>query len=175
MSATPIELEIRQTWDGKPVEEAHWIRLTISVQASILRIDVDAPLYGDPAPSSAPGPTDRLWEFEVVELFICGTGSAYTEIELGPHGHHLVLQLKDIRSPSKSLIPIDYAAQKLGARWRASAQVPIGLLPDGPHRINATSIHGVGEKRTYLSLGVLPGPQPDFHQPSHFPVEASLT
>jgi len=175
MSATPIELEIRQTWDGTPVEEAHWIRLTISVQASILRIDVDAPLYGDPAPRSAPGPTDRLWEFEVVELFISGIGSAYTEIELGPHGHHLVLQLKDIRSPSKSRIPIDYAAQKLGTRWTASAQIPIDLLPDGPHRINATAIHGVDEKRTYLSLGVLPGTQPDFHQPRHFPVEARLT
>lgn len=40
-------------------------------------------MYNDPpAPSSPPGATDELWEYEVVELFLMGSEQRYLEVEV---------------------------------------------------------------------------------------------
>lgn len=49
------------------------------------------------------------------------------------------------------------------------ARIPKTLMPDGPYYWNAYSIHGVDDKRRYLSLYPVPGPgfhddAPDFHR-----------
>ena len=174
MKPCPVHLEISQTWDGKPTAKADTIRLKLGVSGTDLTIDVDAPFYDDPRPSGPPGPTDGLWNYEVVEIFIAGVGPEYLEIELGPHGHHLVLQLADIRTPQATLLPIEFEAEVQGSRWRGHAKVPHRLLPTGPHRLNATAIHGPATARHYLSVCPLPGPSADFHQPEQFTVTAEL-
>jgi hypothetical protein len=174
MTASPIHLEISQTWDGCAIDPSERVTVKLRQKESDLIVEVDAPFHGDPRPQGPPGPTDALWHHEVVELFIAGADKRYLEIELGPYGHHLVLQLSDIRTPSATGLPIHYIAQRHGKRWTGEAQIPIHLLPLGPHRINATAIFGAPGARRHLSVCTLPGPVPDFHQPAHFPIRARL-
>lgn len=169
-------LRICSTWNGNPVGDAHRIAIEWTPAGDSVELRVSAPHYGDPpAPSSPVGPTDRLWEFEVVEVFVAGSDGRYTEIELAPSGHHLVLQLDGVRNAVASMIPISYTARVAGNRWVGTARIEHRLLPPPPWRVNATAIHGSGADRVYLSMVALPGSAPDFHQPDRFPPLASLT
>jgi len=100
-------LRICRRWNGTPIGPADHIDVAWTDQGAIIELRVTAPFYGDPPAPSAPiGPTDRLWEHEVVEVFIAGPDGRYTEIELAPSGHHLVLQLDGVRQPVATCIPI---------------------------------------------------------------------
>ena len=159
-----MELWIATTWDGRPLPAADQVRLQLDLEGPHLRVEVEAPFSGDPAPPTAPGPTWGLWEHEVVELFVAGPGERYTEIELGPYGHHLVLQLAGVRAVVARELPLRFEARIEGDRWKGIAWLDRGLLPSGPHRINATAIRGVGEARGYFAWAPMPGPAPDFHR-----------
>ena len=149
--------------------EKHHIVVDLVAFDGGIELRVDAPLYGDPpAPATPAGPTNGLWEYEVVEVFIAGTDTRYTEIEMAPSGHHLVLQLDGVRNPVATLLPLVFDVELTPSRWRGVARIDRSLLPPGPWRLNATSIHGSGHKRTYLSMVALPGSAPDFHQPDRF-------
>lgn len=165
-------LLIARAWDGGPARPEEVVLVTLRRGADGLVLHVNAPMHGDPPPASPPGPTWALWEHEVVELFIAGPGEdadvRYLELELGPHGHQLVLILAGRRHIVERELPLTVTTRTLGARWIAEALIPEGLLPQGPLRVNATAIHGQGEDRRYLSLVALPGAAPDFHQPQRF-------
>jgi len=157
-------LIIDHTWDGRPALPGEAVTLDLALGEDGLSIVVDAPLHDDPAPEQPPGPTWALWEHEVVELFVLGEGERYTEVELGPWGHHLVLRLEGRRNPVDKLLPIDVTVERSGGRWRASTILPRRLLPPGVLRCNATAAHGPPEARRYLSWQALPGDRPDFHR-----------
>ena len=163
----PIEaIRIESEWNGNAVSARHWITIHLLERERCLEARISAPYYGDPAaPDSQQGPTDGLWEYEVVELFLYGAKNKYLEIELSPSGHHLVLRLDGVRQIVESKLPLPYEATILGDRWTATAKIDKNLLPPGPLRWNATAIHGSHEQRTYLSWVPLPGEKPDFHQP----------
>jgi hypothetical protein len=147
-------------------------------------VDVDAPFFGDPAPQQPIGPTDRLWEYEVSELFIADDAEHYLEIELSPHGHHLVLELQGARNVVRARLPIAYAvsiasplpgdaARGVQGRYRGQARVPAKYLPAQPTRANAYLIHGTGAARAYHAHSPPMGETPDFHRlasfvPMHF-------
>lgn len=165
-------LSIERTWDGGPADVSEHVRVTLHRVAGGLALDVDAPYHGDPPPPAKPGPCDRLWEHEVVELFLAGDGArdrvAYTEVELSPHGHYLVLRLLGVRNAVDFGLPLAVRAEIAGARWRGRAVVPLAYLPAGNLRANAYAAHGRGAGRRYLAAHAVPGPQPDFHQPERF-------
>ena len=163
-------LLVAHTWEGQPIPASEQVRLTLAFVGDQLRVTVDAPHHGDPPPAGPPGPTDALWEHEVVELFVLGPGARYTEIELGPHGHHLVLRLEGRRNAVATLLPLAFTAHIDGARWRGDARLPLTLLPAGPLLVNAYAIHGVGAARRYLAMTPVPGPHPDFHRLEAFTV-----
>ena len=85
--------------------------------------EVDAPFYNDPAP---PEPSDKksdidskndkalmgLWDYEVVEaFFLCSKSEQYLEVEIGPHGHHLVLFLNGRKNIIKECLPIKWEVE----------------------------------------------------------------
>ena len=172
-----MNIVIQKRWDGHLIPEQEWVRLSLKRHRSGLQILVDAPFYGDPKPVLEPGPTPGLWEYEVVELFVLHDGAAdsprYTEVELGPHGHHLVLCLDGVRQVVSQLHPLQYSVQSAAGetrRWRGVALVPHALLPPPPWRCNATAIHGVDSARAFLSWTPLPGDGPDFHRLAGWPL-----
>lgn len=163
-----IRLVVGRAWDGAllPPEARTTVRL--SWEGDALRLDLDAPYAGDPPPPGPPGPTDRLWEHEVVELFVLGEGERYTEIEVGPHGHHLVLQLDGVRRPVASGLPLELVCRIDGARWTATARLARALLPPGPRRCNAYRIAGPAGARRHEAMVAVPGEAADFHRLDRF-------
>jgi hypothetical protein len=174
LRAASTELLIASTWDGEPIAAAEQVEVRLRRLQSGLRIGVRAPLHHDPPPATPPGPTDALWEHEVVELFVAAEPAAdgarpYTEIELSPWGHHLVLRLHGERQRIAERLPLRYRARRRGDRWVGSARIDGALLPAWPWRVNAFAIHGSGASRRYLAATPLPGARPDFHQPARYP------
>ncbi len=164
-----LELRVAKTWDGEPIPEDEQVVFTISAAGAALGIHVDAPFHDDPPPPGGLGPADGLWDYEVAELFIAGgedSGgeTAYTELELSPHGHYLLLRLHGIRQVVTKLEPLAYSARIAGGRWHGEALLPGRLLPPPPHRANAYAIHGTGRSRRYLAMTPAPGRAPDFHR-----------
>ena len=174
MSKPPptTRLWIASTWDGEPLAEGQRARVDLRLGEHHLEIEVEAPYLGDPAPPGPPGSTDRLWEYEVVEVFVAGPGDdsavETTEIEISPHGHHLVLRLRGVRQPWASGLPLDLETRIVGERWRARARLDLHLLPTSPWRVNAYAIHGPPPTRYHHAAFAVPGPTPDFHRPEHF-------
>ena len=150
-----------------PLDAAEWTTVRLHEGLYALNIDVDAPFAGDPAPVGK-GSTPRLWEHEVVELFVFGEHGQYTEIELGPHGHWLVLRFDGIRHLVDEGHAIRYRAWlgKKHAMWKGRARIDRRLLPDVPVRCNLFRIAGAADDRRYQAMVPVPGDHPDFHQPS---------
>jgi hypothetical protein len=168
-----VDLTIASTWDGEPLPLAERVLLRLRLDSDALRIALAAPFHDDPPPPGAPGPTEGLWEHEVVELFVVGAATAggvrYTEIELSPWGHHLVLRLHGVRRTVSGALPLDLRTCRRDGRWLAAARLDGAHLPPQPWLANAFAIHGIGAARRYLAAHSLPGPHPDFHQPHRFP------
>ena len=165
-----MKIAVAHTWDGAAVSTAERVELDVSLTPAGLKLSVDAPFHGDPAPSAPPGTLDGLWAHEVVELFVAGEDAEdYTEIELGPHGHVLVLRLCGVRRRLATVLGHQPEVARVGERWVGRLVLPRHVLPARPARFNAFAIHGVGAQRRYLAHSPLPGPVPDFHQPERFP------
>lgn len=168
-----IDLTISHLWNGEPAPASEHARVRLRDAGSTLHIAVAAPLHGDPAPPGLPGPVDQLWEHEVVEVFIASASGPdgarpYTEIELSPWGHHLVLRLQGIRRQVAGPLPLRYRVRHDSGRWLGAARIEASLLPRLPWLVNAFAIHGSGPQRRYLAATPLPGERPDFHQPARF-------
>ncbi len=165
-------LQTSLLWDGCAARRGEIASVVLAMTGDGLVIEVDAPFHDDPAPGAAIGPSWKLWEHEVVEVFVAAaTAPVYVEVELGPHGHHLVLRLEGIRKDVARCLPLDFSATIDGMRWRGRAVVPAGWLPPGAPsswRVNATAIHGRGDARRFLTAARLMAPAPDFHRPDEF-------
>lgn len=168
MSTNTRELQIQRTWNGEPASQEEHATVNITRTAHHLHIQVDAPFHGDPPPSGPPGPLWALWEHEVVEVFVVGPEELYTEVEMGPHGHHLVLRLQGRRNPVERELPLSFEATIQGTRWTGVATLPLSWLPPEPHTVNAYAIYGQGPNRRYLACYPVPGEGPDFHRLEHF-------
>jgi hypothetical protein len=160
-------LEIATTWNGLAIGAGE--RTTVRVSEATgggLLLEIEAPFHGDPPPPALPGPTDRLYDHEVVEVFLRGNELAlYTEVELSPHGHHFVLRFDGVRNVIVRAAQIPYAARVEGRRWRGLAYLPAALVPAGALHANAFALHGPAGERRHLAAVPVPGERPDFHRP----------
>jgi hypothetical protein len=161
-----LRLEVGHSWDGHALP--HDARAMVQVHGldggDEVRVDVVSPFVHDPPPFAPPGPVDQLWEHEVVELFVVGHDGSYTELELGPWGHHLLLQLSGVREVVAKLLPVAFEARRAGDRWAGTARVDRALFPAQPVSVNAYRIHGQGAARCYEAHAPVPGAAPDFHR-----------
>jgi hypothetical protein len=167
-----LDMDVRQTWDGEPALAEERVSVVAMDDGDALVLEVSAPWHGDLLPDPPPGTVDGLWEYEVVEVFVAQADQpeVYTEIELGPGGHHRVLTFSSVRNVERSGLPIVFHAERSKALWRGSARIESADLPPRPWRINAFAIHGSGAARRYLVWHPVGGDRPDFHQPGRFPV-----
>ncbi|MBM63022.1 MAG: hypothetical protein CL484_08755 [Acidobacteria bacterium] len=163
-----IVLEIKHTWDGKTLPPEEQAMVCYRKEDLNLVVDVNAPFHSDPPPPDPPGSLCGLWKWEVVELFIATKNETYTEIQLGPHGHFLVLTLEGERNIISKGHLIDLRVSHDRNRWVGQALIPLTLTPPLPWRVNAYAIHGSGVQRRYLAAEPVPGRQPDYHQLRHF-------
>ena len=124
-----------------------------------LTLHIDAPFHDDPPPDSV-----DLWKHEVVELMLVGADDVYLEVELSPHGQHLVLFLHGERRVAHRGVALAYRADINSSRWHGVAQIPIGWLPVETTRLNAFALHGTAQERRHLAWKPTRGPQPDFHR-----------
>ncbi len=164
-----IEISVSRLWSGEYVGEQ--ATLALSLDARELVIEIEAVFHDDPPPSAPPGSCWALWEHEVVELFLLGEDDHYIEIEIGPHGHYLVLQLEGRRNITKRdlSLRIERLVVDRGAgTWRATARLDAAFVPSRPLWYNAYAIHGRGAARRYLAHAAMPGPAPDFHRLESF-------
>lgn len=159
---------IASTWNGDAALPGETVVVDATLDDAVLVVIVDAPAHDDPPPPAPPGRLDGLWDFEVVELFLLGDDDRYLELELGPHGHWLALDLAGARRVVGRPAPIDFEAHREGARWRGRARVPASWLPPGLRRANAFAIHGRGPARRYLAAHPTGGEAPDFHRLASF-------
>ncbi len=162
-----IPLLVGSTWCGGPAEASERVQVRVWAEQGELFVEVDAPEHGDPPPPGPIGSTWGLWDYEVVELFIA-QGETYTELELGPAGHYLLLRLEGVRQIVERELPLRYTVSRSGGRWRGLARLPASLLPPQPWTANAYAIHGEGAARRYLAAYPTGGAAPDFHQLASF-------
>jgi hypothetical protein len=167
-------LHIASTWDGEAATAAERCAVDLTASERGWLISVDAAFHGDPPPPGPPGSLDGLWRFEAVELFVAaddGGGPAveYTELEVSPHGHFLVLRFAGVRRRSAVIDPLSVNCRIAGDRWRGRVELARAALPPPPWRANAFAMRGQGRARRYLAATPLPGAKPDFHQPDLFP------
>lgn len=169
ISATQgVLLTTEKIWDGGIAEDSEKLTVAFHLGTHELKVEVEGPFHGDPAPSAPAGELDGLWQYEVAELFLLGAEGHYLEIELSPHGHYLILHLSGIRKVIGTLQPTHCATRITDSRWQGYLTLPLdpSILPFT--HVNAYAIHGRGTKRRYLSAFPVPGGSPDFHQPRYF-------
>lgn len=163
-----MHIAITRTWDNQPLPpELHSFWL-LEWRNNHLIVEVDATWHGDPPPPGPPGSTEGLWNYEVAELFLVGEGEHYTELELGPQGHYLLLQLRGVRQRVAGGLPLFYQTQRSDGRWKGRAEVPLSYLPLPIVAYNAFAISG-HPHRHYAAFHPLGTGQPDFHRLSHYP------
>ncbi|XP_075471528.1 UPF0462 protein C4orf33 homolog isoform X2 [Ascaphus truei] len=169
-----MEFRIEHQWNSAPV--AHepvtiWLK---SVDGG-LRMDVSAPFFNDPpAPPGAAGqPLSGLWDYEVVEAFFLNSNTEqYLEVEVCPHGQHLVLLLSQRRNIWKESLPLSLQVSRTDTTWNGCALLPWDYFPPSVDKFNAYAIHGSELERTYEALYPVPqhavqeGHQPDLSQVS---------
>ncbi|XP_054845463.1 UPF0462 protein C4orf33 homolog [Eublepharis macularius] len=170
-----VEYKIVTTWDSMLVMHAPvTIKFKPGVQGLVM--EVNSLFFDDPpAPPGEPGkPFDGLWDYEVVEsFFLNSTTSNYLEVELCPHGQHLVLRLSGGVCLEKGL-ELAFKADINWGNWNGTAIIPWEYFPPGIDKMNSYAIHGSGIGRMYEALYPIPreeiteGQGPNFHLLRYF-------
>ncbi|XP_052076783.1 UPF0462 protein C4orf33-like [Mytilus californianus] len=168
-----LKFKINTTWNSRPVDHDPVIISLDRDRCKNVIINVDAPFFNDPAnPGGTPGqPFPRLWDYEVAEVFFLNDANDYLEVELSPHGQHLVLLLHGVRNSFKQQLPLSYTATINKNKWTGRVTIPGTYFPPKVTKFNAYAIHGSGNRRKYESLyPVLTGTYkyPDFHNLNYF-------
>lgn len=169
-----MEFSITTTWDSRPIDHPPVkIRLSRHVGGNDVNIHVSAPFFNNPPNPGGPAgqPFPQLYNYEVVEAFFLNDQDDYLEVELSPHGQHLLLMLRGERNAVKQQLPISYTASIHGNKWEGDAIIPGRYFPRDVTKFNAFAIHGSDPNRVYESLYPVPTgkyPSADFHKLGYF-------
>lgn len=177
-TATPrqAKFEIAHLWNNVSIPASDIVQLTLTYDHH-LKIEVQAPFYDEPKLpdwSRHPGTFPKLYEYEVVEVFLLNDHDEYLEIEMGPKGQFLVLSLKGYRNVVKAPIQLKSYHSNVtgfGRSWMGEAIVQHSILPKKITRFNAYSIYGSNETRIYQALFPAPTNHPNYTQPDFHKLE----
>ncbi|XP_054248354.1 UPF0462 protein C4orf33 homolog isoform X1 [Indicator indicator] len=176
MQDMKMDFTVNHTWDGLPLSHEP-VTIGLKLDSAGLLMEVNAPFFNDPpAPLGEAGkPFSRLWDYEVVEaFFLSDRTEQYLEVELCPHGQHLVLLLSGRRRVLKEALPLEFEVTRMKTKWEGRAHLPWNYFPPCTNKFNAFAIHGSGEARIYEALHPVPqhelqeGQKPDFHRLEFF-------
>ncbi|OGL95613.1 hypothetical protein A2348_01845 [Candidatus Uhrbacteria bacterium RIFOXYB12_FULL_58_10] len=165
-----LYIKIDHLWNGNPCgDESMHAEAWVMEKQNGLEVRVHAPLRDDRHVPDAPRDTrvDGSWEFDAIELFFVGEDGTYTEVELGPGGHYLVLSFDGVRHRSNDWLGREFVHRNASATpgtWQSVIQLPWDVLPKKIVRANAFVLVG-GQ---HLAWSAVPGAEPDFHQPDVF-------
>lgn len=162
-----LEATLTTDWQGTEVLTRTPVEVKAFLDDDALQLHITAPHYQNAPPPHAPGSTPKLWEHEVVELFILGEDRRYLEMEFGPHGHYLLLTMHGERQLVEQGMRCAYEASIEGDVWRARATIDRALLPAAAAQFNLYAIHDDSSRqgRRFLALSHAPdASQPDFHR-----------
>ncbi|KAM4807706.1 UPF0462 protein C4orf33 homolog [Rhinophrynus dorsalis] len=171
-----MEFRIEHEWNSALISHEP-VTIYLKPGDGGLQMDVSAPFFNDPP--EPPGPPEQpfpgLWDYEVVEaFFLNGEREQYLEVEICPHGQHLVLLLSQRRNIWKESLPLSLQVSRTDGSWNCSTLIPWDYFPPSVDKFNAYAIHGSGSKRSYEALYPVPenavhkGQQPDFHRLEYF-------
>lgn len=177
-----LDYTITKTWEGDTPADDAKVKLSFqniaTKEETGLLIKIDAPFYNDPIvpPNLTVGSTDKLWNYEVVEVFFLSESEGqYLETEFAPRGHYLLLTLDTQKNVLKYELPLNksYNAEvnEGMGRWNGRVVVPWEYLPKNVNKFNAYAIHKSDQERVYMSLfpvnkGEFEGP--NFHRLEYF-------
>ncbi|KAM4834168.1 UPF0462 protein C4orf33 homolog isoform 1-T3 [Thomomys bottae] len=171
-----MDFKIEHTWDSFPVQHEP-VSVGLCPDEGGVMMQISAPLFNDPpAPLGKPGiPFNELWNYEVVEAFFLNdVTEQYLEVELCPHGQHLVLLLSGRRNVWKQELALSFEVSREETKWKGKAYLPWAYFPPNVTKFNAFAIHGSEGKRCYEALYPVPrhelqeGQEPDFHRLEYF-------
>ncbi|GAB1287501.1 UPF0462 protein C4orf33 homolog [Apodemus speciosus] len=100
---------------------------------------------------------------KVVEAFFLNDGTEqYLEVELCPHGQHLVLLLSGRRNIWKKELALSFKVSRGETNWEGEAYLPWSYFPPNVTHFNSFAIHGSHDRRVYEAL--YPVPQHELQQ-----------
>ncbi len=165
-----LSLRITQLWDATTCpDDRLWAQVDLSQSPEGLLVRASAPLLHEQSVPEAPmgSRVDKLWEHDVVELFLVGPGHEYLELELGAGGHFLVLGFSSMRKQSNTyekfhpIVRFERTAEKM---WMSELILPWKMIPENLRALNAFAI----QAGQFMAHTPVPGDKPDFHQPDYF-------
>lgn len=166
-----LNFEICTTWDGHQLSHAGMkLRISSSLDGNGICLKWSSPHFSDPLPPLPVGSCPGLWNYEVLEFFFLDDSTQdYLEVEVGPAGHYLVLQLKGKRNLLHEglKLHVQNLLSPESHEWNGSTFIPADYLPPNVTKFNAYAIHQEGAERHYEALypaqPELFG-EPDFHR-----------
>lgn len=167
-----LHCSISNLWNGTAADQSLHAGVWISQSVRGILVRVHSKIHPSSQSPTAPAGSrvDGLWQYNVVELFLVGVNDQYLEIELSESGHWLVLGFESVRKRShayEDFIPeFTHSIDANYGTWESSILIPWSIIPENLSRMNAFSII----EGQYLALNSVPGLEPDFHQPSTYPL-----
>ncbi|XP_077553381.1 UPF0462 protein C4orf33 homolog [Haemaphysalis longicornis] len=134
------------------------------VEKDEIPLEMKAAFFDDVCqpPGPAGGSSVYLSQYEVFQIAFVGTEGYYTQLEIGPYGHYLVILGSVSGSFLKMDLTVSYAANvdRYRSLWRASLKIPVSYLPPGLKSMNAWAQHGRPSERRVLALYPPPAGSP---------------
>lgn len=159
--------QIDKDWSGVPLASP----LSYSLSLFENTLNLSGAISTQLKPQAAQGFRDKLWESDVVEVFLGHTSQEqYLELNLAPSGAWWAQSFESYRKPSSEKVGFERLQPRIESRleqnsWEFSFSIDLPSLPK-PEELscNVTAIFGT-EERQYLSAVTPPKDitQPDFH------------
>jgi uncharacterized protein (DUF362 family) len=174
---------IDRDYTGRPSDLETIVRLAWNTDA--LFAAFDCAFEGELDLPADDAPIDRehesLYEHDVVELFVDSSPrsrESYREIELGPLGHFLDIDIDRDRRPRGDLAwssgtTVRTQIDREANRFRIEARIPATAFGEGPiaageWRIGVYRIAGAAPERRFLARFPTYTERPNFHAPERF-------